>query len=268
MRFVNRDGQEIRSLEEWRVLGKPAGSDHWRPGRSACELATDWIECDAASRVVELLAACDELSGATLVEGIAEKKTQFDDNPRGPRNHDLLVRGSCDRGVLVVGVEGKADEPFDDPLWRWRSKALARSIKSAAPQRLDALTKMFFGTTIDQDQGWPALGCIGYQLISALAGTLADAKREQAAIAVLLVQEFVTSQTHDSKHEVNSHVLDAFASRLGRTAANVRRTSDGWITSPVVVRGDGAWLPDSLPVVIAKMVTNTRASSPPCPARR
>ena len=116
MRFVSRDGTEIRSLEEWRRLGGPAAEHHWKPGRSAYELAADWIECDADSRVIELLSARDELSGLELIEGIAEKKTQFDDNPRGPRNHDLLVQGRCDRGGVIIGVEGKADEPFDAPL--------------------------------------------------------------------------------------------------------------------------------------------------------
>ena len=256
VRFANRSGEEIGTLEDWRVLGKPAADRHWKPGRSAYELAADWIERDAAGRV-QLLLEAGGLADAELLEGIAEKQTRFDDNPRGPRNHDLLVRARHAEQSLVVAVEGKADEPFDKPLWKWRHDAVARSPESGAGVRLDGLTKLFFGTTINSDRGWPAIACLGYQLLSALAGTLADARIDGATRAVLLVHEFVTNETDDEKHCVNARVLDDFVARLtpapGRT-----ETPDGWITEPVVIRGDDKWLPRELPVQIAKLVTNTR----------
>ena len=123
MEFTNRQGQAIGSLEDWASLGKPASADHWTPGRSAHELARDWVEGDAADAVVSLLSARPEFAGIELLEGIAEKRTQFDNDPRGPRNHDLLVRARLPAGPLItVAVEGKADEEFDVPLWRYREQ--------------------------------------------------------------------------------------------------------------------------------------------------
>ena len=257
VRFTNRDDQTISSLNDWRDLGKPAADRHWKPGRSAYELSAAWIERDAQERVLSLLAV-GGLGDVELVEAITEKRTRFDDDPRGPRNHDLLVRARHANQALVIAVEGKADEPFDKPLWKWRAEALRRSPNSGAPRRLDNLTTLFFGTTIDTDSGWPAIACLGYQLLSALAGTLADARVDGAPRAVLLVQEFLTSETVDEKHAINARVLDDFVYRLARTNLDRADTVDGWITEPVTVRGDDKWLPPELSVQVAKLVTDLR----------
>jgi hypothetical protein len=258
MRFISRDGRPIESLSDWEDLGKPASASHWRPNRSAYELAAAWISGDAVERATELLGLRPEFLGIQLREGVAEKKTQFDENPRGPRNHDLLIHASTNGGGLVVGVEGKADELFDLPLWRWRENALAASPESDAPRRLDDLTTFFFGTTIDRDHAHPPLACMGYQLLSALAGTLADAKEDAVPQAVLLIHEFVTSETEDEKHVANARVLDDFLTRL---AGEVDRngSADAWISVPFSVKGDGTWLPQSCQVAVAKLVTNRRA---------
>ena len=258
MRIINREGLAITSVAEWEKLGKPASETHWKEGRSAFELARAWSEGDAAQRVAELLSLRPELAGLQLLDAVAEKKTQFDDNPRGPRNHDLLVHASTDGGPLVIGVEGKADEPFDLPLAEWRQKALERSPSSGAPARLDNLTRHFFNAILDTDDAQPPLAGLGYQLLSALAGTLADAQSDSAHQAVLLIHEFVTDDTEDLKHRVNAEVLEAFLIRLGLEPSEVARSSDGWISDFVDVRGDGTWMPEASRVAVAKLVTNRR----------
>lgn len=254
MRFVSRHDEPITTLEEWRTLGKPAADHHWQQGRSARELAEDWLQRDAAARVVSLLELQEAFGGITLIEGVAEKQTQFDDLPRGKRNHDLLVRATCRAGNVTIGVEGKADESFDKPLWQWRERATSASADSAAPQRLDHLTGLWFGTTIDRDQTQPPLACLGYQLLSALAGTLADAKADEAGLAVLLVHEFVTDKTDDARHQANARVLENFVTRLAGDATR-EGDADAWITAPVNVPGDGSWTPRQTQVSMAKMVT-------------
>src|SRR5689334_5394001 len=140
MRFVGRHGEEIRSLDDWARLGKPAAEHHWVPGRSAYELAADWLCGDAREHVAALLSLRPEFAGLELDVGIAEQKTRFDDIPRGPRNHDLLVQARTSAGGIVIGVEGKADEPFDLPLKAWQERAVRRNPNSQAPARLDNLT--------------------------------------------------------------------------------------------------------------------------------
>jgi hypothetical protein len=230
----------------------------WSGSQQRRSVGTAWSEGDAAERVAELLSLRPELAGLQLLDAVAEKKTPFDDNPRGPRNHDLLVHASTDGGPLVIGVEGKADEPFDLPLAEWRQKALERSPSSGAPARLDNLTRHFFNATLDTDDAQPPLAGLGYQLLSALAGTLADAQSDSARQAVLLIHEFVTDDTDDLKHRVNAEVLEAFLIRLGLEPSKVARSSDGWISDFIDVRGDGTWMPEASRVAVAKLVTNRR----------
>ena len=44
MLITDRHGETINSLEAWGKQGKPASASHWVVGRSAYELASDWIE--------------------------------------------------------------------------------------------------------------------------------------------------------------------------------------------------------------------------------
>lgn len=248
-------------MEEWKEIGKPAAESHWVRGRSAYELAADWIRGDAVDRTVELLRSRPEFEGLELIDGVAEKKTPFDSNPRGPRNHDLLVSGRSTEGTVVIGVEGKADEPFDLPLWLWRQRRVAERPNSDAPRRLDALTSLFFGSVIDEDRDQPSLGCLGYQLLSALAGTLADAQAEDAVRAVLLIHEFVTDKTDDARHARNAKALEDFLARIGGTELGRTEVGDDWVTGPVMIHGDGTYMPSAVPVSVAKLVTEKRGKA-------
>jgi hypothetical protein len=118
---------------------------------------------------------------------------------------------------------------------------------------VDRLTSHWFGTKLANDEEHPPLACIGYQLFSALAGTLADAHKDQSAIAVLLVQEFDTDKTEQVRHQRNSQVLDNFVQRLGGPDLERTVTEDGWVTAPIAVPGDGQWTPTQLPVIVAKL---------------
>lgn len=255
MDFFNDTGQPIGNLSEWARLAPPAAPHHWVEGRSAYEVARAWIDGNASERVITLLALRPELSGVELSRATVEKCTRFDDIHGGPRHHDLLLTGLTDAGPLVVGVEGKADETFDLPLEEFVKSAQARTARTRAPVRLDRLTLAFFGKTWDEDA---AVARLRYQLISALAGTLADAKAESAAQAVLMVHEFVTDQTDDALHARNAADLDAFVDRLiGAEAPRVGDTS-AWLAGPTAVTGDGTWLPTETQVFVGKLVTRHR----------
>jgi hypothetical protein len=217
------------------VLAPPASPGHWCEYRSAYELAHAWIEGDARERLSALL-------DASLHRAVAERKTYFDHIARGPRNHDLLVLGDG----LVVGVEAKADETFDRTLAAW---AAAGKTGSRREERIALLTRAFFDTT-RQDE--PGLDLLRYQLFSALAGTLAEAKTFGARTAALVVHEFDTPLTSATKHAENDAALDAFVRRFG--TAPRRRMGDGWLAGPFRVSGN-AYLPGDIPVHIGKLRT-------------
>jgi hypothetical protein len=251
MKFFNHAGQEIRTSDDWMRLAGPVSADHIADGRSAVEMRRAWMDGDAVQRVTELLAGPGGHPGVALERGIVEKLTPFDDNPRGPRHHDLLVIASAPTGPIVIGVEGKADETFGAALGHHVARARKGSSASGTPQRVDQLTSAFLGTTLAED---PSLATIPYQLLSALAGTMVDARKQDAVEAVVLVHEFRTTKTADRRHAANAAALDAFVARMHPTAA---RTGDetAWITDPFTV----TWHSDTRPVRLAKLVTDARA---------
>jgi hypothetical protein len=256
----NRKGVPITSLNDWATLGKPASAEHWKPGRSAYELAHDWMEDNGEQAVVALLSSRPEFVGIELLDGVAEKKTRFDDDPHGPRNHDLLVRAQLSDGrPVTVGVEGKADEEFDVPVWRYREKGLQRSRDTGALRRIDSMVGRWFGTSLVADRAEPPLVSMGYQLFSALAGTLADAKTHGSQHAVLLVMEYITDLTDDANHAHNARVLDGFLTRLLGNGLERTETPVGWITAPLPIPGDGIWSARSTEVSFGKLVRYRRA---------
>src|SRR5258708_2494648 len=110
MDFVSDSGRPLETLADWRDHAGGVSPKAWAEGRSARELATDWLEGDAADRAAALLETVPEVAGLVLERGVAEKVTYFDDIPGGPRHHDLLVFGRSPDGPVVIGVEGRADE--------------------------------------------------------------------------------------------------------------------------------------------------------------
>jgi len=256
MQFFNAAGKKIDSLDDWLRLAPPAGAGQVAEGRSFVEPGRAWVEGDAVDRVTGLLEDHAGHGGVVIETGIVEKLTQFDDNPRGPRHHDLLATASFPAGMLVVGVEGKADETFGDPLDRHVRRAVDASPASGTPKRVDRLATTFFGSTLADDA---SLGGLHYQLLSALAGTLVDAREQGAVEAILLIHEFRTARTDDRLHTENAAALDAFLAHLHPTG---ERSGDetAWITDAVAVRGDGRWLPDEMPVRVAKLLTDSRAA--------
>lgn len=151
MRFFNDAGEEIHDGKDWMRLAPPTAARHVAEGRSAVEMCRAWIEGDAVDRVTALLGRDAGYVNVALRRGIVEKLTQFDDNSRGPRHHDLLAIGSTPAGPIVIGVEGKADETFGAKLDRHVADALRGSPSSGTPIRVDRLTDAFFGATLSTD---------------------------------------------------------------------------------------------------------------------
>jgi hypothetical protein len=235
MEFLSNDGRRLRTLADWRDHGGPVSAKAWAEGRSGRELARAWIEGDAPEQVVSLLASVPAFAGLLLDRGIVA-------NGR----HDLLVVGGAPSGPLVIGVQGKADEPFGERLDVWGTRASA--------EELDRLTTAFFGTTLDVD---PLLAPLRFELLSGVAGAVTEGREREARQAVLLVHEFETPWSDDELHRRNAEDVEAFVSRL-MPAAERAGDDRAWIAGPGLLAGDGEWLPESADVYVAKLVTSTR----------
>jgi hypothetical protein len=121
MQFFNRSEQEIRSLKDWERLGKPAARHHWKPGRSAYELAADWIDGNAVERATKLLSLRPELANAELIEGIAEKKTRGDPEtticssaPRQARVRSSSASRARPMSLLTIRSGDGGREPYGE----------------------------------------------------------------------------------------------------------------------------------------------------------
>ena len=83
--------------------------------------------------------------------------------------------------------------------------------------------------------GQARIGDLGYQLLTATAGTLAHAAEIGAARAVLIIHEFVTIGTHAKKLAANHANLKAFLARI--SCGSVADVESGTMYGPILVPG-------------------------------
>ena len=161
-----------------------------------------------------------------------EARLRFDAFPGEPRNSDLLVIANDAFGPYVLAVEAKADEPYGVTLAEALGAALERRIenpRSNGIARIEVLATLLLRP---RTVGLPKAKDLRYQLLTACAGTLAEAHRRQLARAVMLVHEFITPATSDVNHARNASDLRLFLSRLSGHAN--RLVHDGELQGPFV----------------------------------
>ena len=205
---IRAGGETIHALEDWFRLAPPSGGlRQWKDGRSAKEFARRWLN-GYPSEIREALDSHPHLEGfePDLVE--PEYETRLDEFPRA-RNHDAVVQGKAnDRDVLVC-IEAKADEKFDDLI----SERLDSAFDGGDfPERARRLTLGLFG----QDQSDSSIANHRYQMVQACAATVIEAASRGVRTAVFLVHEFVTDETQDNLHQRNSEDLDQFLATLSK----------------------------------------------------
>lgn len=253
----NRRDQAICTVEEWGRLAAPAAKAHWQPGRSACELARTWTSDAGLNALRSVLDPVDAIRNLRVRRGIAEARTRFDAYG-GPRQHDLLLNGEADGGEIVVAIEGKVNESFGRKLSGYRRAALRRverGEETNAPERLDGLTEALAGWTLSDPAG-EAGAALRYQLFSAVAGTIAQARLDGAGLAVFCVHELDTPLSADRARAANACDLDEFMAAL-YPAARRSATHLGWIAGPVAVARPTSRLSARVVLYIAKLRTPT-----------
>ena len=112
------------------------------------------------------------------------------------RNHDAFLYND----ELVIGIEGKADEPLG-------SQLIGEALKDATPnkvQRINGMIQMLFGGTPEAHKD------IRYQLVTAATATLLEATKNNVKKALLLVIVFNSSKCSEEKLERNNKDIDNF----------------------------------------------------------
>jgi hypothetical protein len=228
--ITSRNGAAIRSVEDWETLAKPASPSHWKDGRSAKELAKAWITGEGQAALKRLLETREETAGLSIETVVAEAQVSFDKYPGGKRNHDLLIRGRCSRGSVVIGLEAKADESFGQTLAEYDRHARAlqeHGQPTNAPERLKDLLDEIAAIPLEK---LPTYGDLRYQLFSGIAGTLAAATADD--LAMFVVHEFATELTSPDRREANKQALAQFLCEVTGAAAP---GDDWWLLGPFQV---------------------------------
>ena len=160
------------------------GVQHWKGGYSAHALATTWFAANGfPPKVRALLDASPAFRNLDLIDGIFERKTELGDGGR-PSQTDLLVVARNDDGLAIIGVEGKAEEPFGQTLTQRIAERSEGGALAARLARLCALLRV----------EWPE-GALRYQLFHRAAACLIEADRYGAKRALLLVHSFSERQS-------------------------------------------------------------------------
>jgi hypothetical protein len=246
--LTDPSGRVITSWQEWT---RPKQSYHWKPGRSAMELARAWFRNATSACPAELTALLDSheaTRGTVFTAGSPEHVTPLPQRGEG-RNHDLWLRGALGRGTVTVCIEAKADEVFGERLGRQLQIARKRQPRTGAPERARALLRLLFGREcIPEAAPWREMR---YQLITALAGTALQAFRDGSSAAVLVIHEFRSGLTDDTRLVANQRDLEAVLALLGPAAALVPDRLVGPILLPA-----SDLLPDGMPLFVGKLITD------------
>lgn len=203
---IAKGTEQISSLEDWRVIGHPAGKDkHWVDGRSAKEEARAWI---GLLPVLALLDSHETTRGLELGAIEPEVRLKLDDYQGNTRNTDVLVLGTSGGRRVVVGVEAKADEAFDSRSIRAAASDPKLSARSKLPARVNELCARMFGVPLAELGDTE--GDLPYQLLFAPIAVLLEAERHEAEVAVFVVHEFVTDMTTDRDRAANEDAWTGF----------------------------------------------------------
>jgi hypothetical protein len=238
--------QVISSVNDWHLYAPPKNPViQWQDGKSAKELARAWFrggKLDMPKDLRWLLKSHSVTSNFEPYEGFAEHKTPLD-NFGEPRNHDLVIIGNSDKQKILIGVEAKETEKFDEPIAQKKSDNPRSNIEN----RKQLLSEQLFGRSIDKD-----IGLVRYQLITGTAGTLIEAKNQNSKYAVFIIHEFLTSKSDVFKSEANSFEIDRFVKAI--TKNEVTSLKSGKLIDIGCLPG-GQFVPNNIPLLIGKVTT-------------
>lgn len=233
----------IGSLNEWFLKCPPEGKEkHWKDGRSAKETAKHWVYTipQEFKNILKTFKLNFKMCSPEFV-------TDFDKNGGNGRNHDLLIIAENEaKETVVISVESKVDEEFDKILSKRIEAAKAELIKrptSKALKRIEELRFAIFGKTEKESLS------LRYQLLTAVAGTLFEAKEQKATKAIFLVQTFKSDEIKTNYHQRNQDDLDAFVNYVSK--GKIPKLEAGILSEPITVPGNES-IPNNIELWIGK----------------
>lgn len=188
-----------RRPEDWRpLLADPV--KQWRVGYSAYELAHAWQSAEQFPPAVSSALANTPFGPLELLFAFPEHKVSVPGRG-GDSATDLFALGRSASGELVtIAVEGKVRESFDKPVREWIGDP--KGNRENRLIRLEGLARIL-GLDV------AGLNDVPYQLLHRAAVPVLEAKRLNAAHAVLLVHSFSPEHAHLDEYRVFAELFTA-----------------------------------------------------------
>lgn len=223
---------------------------HWQKGRSAMTLAENWL-WGGGKEVLDMLQKSDAFNGVLFDIASPEYESRFDKYGNG-RIHDLLALGHRNDEKVIVAVEGKVDERFgNDTLGSYYNKGVLKrlsGVSTKVPNRIEDLIRALFippyGMEIMELQ---------YQLVHAIAGTLAEAGKQGIKKAAFIVETFETDKFDIYKYKDNQIKLDMLIEILSDGKVTAMKEQE--IYGPYVFAGN-EYIPSDVELYVGKLMVD------------
>lgn len=235
--MIEKNNNKIKSVDDWEIYAGPKDKIHWKDHRSAKESAKAWFRDDIAKLPIEIKAIIESSKYFDLItvdEVEPEALLRFD-KFSGPCNIDVLVKASDKHGHFIVGIEAKADEPFSLYVKDIFTDALESKIETPNTKkiiRIEQLAQSLYSNKKDTES---KIGELRYQLLTGLAGTIAEANKNNIDRAIFLIHEFITPLTTSEKRNLNQLNLNQFINRLSN--GEIDRIEEGVLYGPIEIPG-------------------------------
>ena len=193
---------------DWKpLLSNP--EEQWKPYRSARATAHCWEDHEGFPPEVDtILRQSETLSETKPLLILPEWKVPLPGGNK-PSQNDVWVLAKIPNGVVSIAIEGKAAEPFTQPLGKWKKNA-----SSGKEERLE-----FLVSCLGLDSELP--DHIYYQLIHRTASAIIMAEQCGAKAAVMLIHSFSPTNKRFSDYREFSRLfgIDSKIGVLGMTRA-------------------------------------------------
>jgi hypothetical protein len=236
--------RRINSVDDWQTIAEPR---HWKPGRSAYELARKWQPSTIPpASVAKLLEGCDPVVEHLKFEVCVVEKPVVLDTLRGPSMTDLMAHARNAQGErVVIAVEGKTDETFGLRVFSWvrGDRELPKPVGEPRPSRLRRLEFLAaqLGRPIDMNSP------LRYQLLHRTVSAVIEAAQCGATAAVVVVHSFAAVDSDQANWKDFEEFLGAFRLQAGKD----RLVGPAGLGSPISLPVYFGWASDSSSSAIA-----------------
>lgn len=237
----------ITTLDEWFQKSPPLGKEyHWVDGRSAKETAKHWLQ-NIPIEFLDIL-ECFQLDFELCIPEHVSKLDNFRGNAR---NHDLLIIAKNKQSEkFIISIESKVDEKFGNTIEKSKINALKelkKNPRSNALYRIDNLLEAIFINPIKRHE------VLRYQLLTAIAGTLTEAKQQGSKKAIFLVQTFVFNDMKSKQYYQNQLDFNYLIEIITEGRQNIIHNGD--LVGPFTFHGN-IHIPNDVELWIGKFEVN------------